>query len=348
MFIFVFFTIFKLIVGQHECSSFSLQPHVMGVNENYEKALQSYLQPIRKLAEDFPEHKVEVQLEIIPATSSRTKPTSKRILYMRKIHTKELPLERRELPAYSDDIIEPEAFINRNHQADRRVPILRSTSSHAELTLPDYQSAESITASSSTTETWLQHSSIEFSTAHAYPQQHAISLPNLVNAVYNARAGVTHTTKRPVYMEDLKKVLDDFEKKMHVMHAGLHTTSTTASSSAVSTAPADALEDAKRPVLKKDLWMALGMKYMTECQHNHNMLSATQTTMLRARIRKDEVLHRLHPNNSYPPKPGKLERIMSLLKKGVNVDRAQPKSADGNLQWLQIKIPKNVEHVIKK
>ncbi|XP_026321337.1 uncharacterized protein LOC113231293 isoform X8 [Hyposmocoma kahamanoa] len=324
MFIFVFFTIFKLIVGQHECSSFSLQPHVMGVNENYEKALQSYLQPIRKLAEDFPEHKVEVQLEIIPATSSRTKPTSKRILYMRKIHTKELPLERRELPAYSDDIIEPEAFINRmkyddyNHQADRRVPILRSTSSHAELTLPDYQSAESITASSSTTETWLQHSSIEFSTAHAYPQQHAISLPNLVNAVYNARAGVTHTTKRPVYMEDLKKVLDDFEKKMHVMHAGLHTTSTT------------------------------GMKYMTECQHNHNMLSATQTTMLRARIRKDEVLHRLHPNNSYPPKPGKLERIMSLLKKGVNVDRAQPKSADGNLQWLQIKIPKNVEHVIKK
>lgn len=56
-------------------------------------------------------------------------------------------------------------------------------------------------------------------------EHHTTGMPIPANAVYNAPTEVAHTTKRPVYMEDLKKVMDDFEKKLHVMHAGLYTSS---------------------------------------------------------------------------------------------------------------------------
>lgn len=58
------------------------------------------------ISEDFPEHKVEVQLEIIPPTSSRSKQTTeKRIHYMRKIETEALPLHHQEPPVYSEKTI---------------------------------------------------------------------------------------------------------------------------------------------------------------------------------------------------------------------------------------------------
>ncbi|XP_047535780.1 uncharacterized protein LOC125070123 [Vanessa atalanta] len=101
-----------------------------------------------------------------------------------------------------------------------------------------------------------------------------------------------------VYMKDLKKALEDFEKKHNIMNG----------------------QEAMQPLLKKDLWMALGMKSGQHC--NQGTGSNEMNYFTRGENYNTQFVD-----------------IINTLKKNGQIHNDIPKPNDEELSWLKIKFP---------
>ncbi|KAI5642104.1 hypothetical protein NE865_05796 [Phthorimaea operculella] len=132
--------------------------------------------------------------------------------------------------------------------------------------------------------------------------------------------------RKPVYMADLKKALEDFEKKVFEKQNEINKD--------------DPVEDAKKPLLKKDLWMALGLNHVAGCQQAHDHHHLDHTTVPMPVPRAAAVTPRIINLNSLGAADGsdsKIRRILEYLQGGIpGIKMAQPtKPNETNLQWLQ-------------
>ncbi|XP_068618062.1 uncharacterized protein [Battus philenor] len=122
----------------------------------------------------------------------------------------------------------------------------------------------------------------------------ATSTTVVVSTTQNA---VTDSEQKPVSLAELKKAIEEYDK-------------------------VNKFNDDNQPLLKRDLWIALGMKYGLKCNDN----SKQAQTEIRSEASK---------------KSNNLEKILQILKDGEVVERnTLITKSDENLQWFKLKIPK--------
>ncbi|XP_046969758.1 uncharacterized protein LOC124537088 [Vanessa cardui] len=100
-----------------------------------------------------------------------------------------------------------------------------------------------------------------------------------------------------VYMKDLKKALEDFEKKHSIMNG----------------------QEDMQPLLKKDLWMALGLKNGQQCNQGKD---------------SNEINYTKEKNYN-----AQIVDIINTLKKNGQIHKDIPKPNEEELSWLKIKVP---------
>ncbi|XP_050348122.1 uncharacterized protein LOC126771966 isoform X3 [Nymphalis io] len=101
-----------------------------------------------------------------------------------------------------------------------------------------------------------------------------------------------------VYMKDLKKALENFEKKHNIIND----------------------QEAMQPLLKKDLWMVLGMKNGQHCNQG---------------ARSNEKVYSTTRQKNSP----QFFDIINTLKKSGQIHNDIPKPNEEELSWLKIEVP---------